>query len=85
MRDIRFTVKDDVLYAICLGWPDGPVNIESLKSLYPAEIEHIQMLGVDQPLAWSHSQAGLTITPPAEKPCEHAFVFKIQRKHPFPR
>jgi alpha-L-fucosidase len=82
-QDIRFTARDDTLYAICLGWPDGPVTIESLKSLYPAEIDHIQMLGVDQPLVWSHSQAGLTITPPIEKPCAHAFVFKIQRKHPF--
>ena len=28
-QDIRFTVKDDVLYAICLGWPkeiaDDPI------------------------------------------------------------
>ena len=23
-QDIRFTAKDDVLYAICLGWPSEP-------------------------------------------------------------
>jgi alpha-L-fucosidase len=82
-HDIRFTSKDDVLYAICLGWPDGPLTIETLRSLYPSEIKRVRMLGVDQDLAWSHSRAGLTVTPPAQKPCEHAFVFKIERKPPF--
>lgn len=82
-QDIRFTVKDDVIYAICLGWPTGPVTIETLRSLYPTEIKSVRMLGAEQELAWSHSSAGLRITPPAEPPCEHAFVFKIERQHPF--
>jgi len=40
-------------------------------------------LGVDRDLEWSLSGEGLKITPPAKKPCEHAFVFKIERKPPF--
>jgi len=82
-KDIRFTVKGDVLYAICLGWPGEQVTIESLRRLYESEIASVKMLGVDQELEWSLTEKGLEIKTPTEKPCEHAFVFKIMRKHPF--
>ncbi len=83
-EDIRFTSKGNALYAICLGWPQGRVKIASLRALYPSEIESVRMLGVDQELSWTHSAAGLEVTPPAVKPpCEHAYVIKITRKHPF--
>jgi len=82
-KDIRFTVKDDVLYATCLGWPGEHVTMESLKRLYESEIDSVKMLGVDRELEWSLTQEGLEIKTPDEKPCEHAYVFKITRKHPF--
>jgi alpha-L-fucosidase len=82
-EDIRFTAKDDVLYAICLGWPTDPVLIEELKNLYPGEVRSISMLGVQQELEWSLTNAGLKIKPPVQKPCDHAYVFKIIRGHPF--
>jgi alpha-L-fucosidase len=78
-QDVRFTVKDHYLYAICLGWPEGALTIEALKVLWAPEVRSVRMLGVDQELAWSLSEKGLTITPPAHKPCEHAVVFKIER------
>ena len=34
-QDIRFTAKDDVLYAICLGWPKEQLTIQSLKDCTP--------------------------------------------------
>jgi len=82
-QDIRFTVKDNVLYAICLGWPGEQVTIQSLNTLYEAEISSVQLLGVDGQLEWSLSREGLEVNVPAEKPCEHAYVFKITRKRPF--
>jgi alpha-L-fucosidase len=82
-RDIRFTARDDVLYAICLGWPDGPVLIEELKNLYPGEARSVSMLGVQQELEWSLTRAGMQIMPPVLKPCDHAYVFKIVRDDPF--
>jgi alpha-L-fucosidase len=80
---VRFTTRDDNLYAICLGWPTGPLTIQSLKCLYPGEIASVSMLGSPAPLVWSLSPQGLTIQPPPEKPCEHACVFKIERSRPF--
>ena len=41
------------------------------------------MLGVDQELEWTLTKAGLTINAPAQKPCEHAYVFKILRGQPY--
>ncbi|MEP7359131.1 MAG: alpha-L-fucosidase, partial [Anaerolineales bacterium] len=49
-RDIRFTTRDNALYAICLGWPGAQVTIATLKALYPSEIEAITMLGSEQRL-----------------------------------
>jgi alpha-L-fucosidase len=82
-QDIRFTAKDDVLYAICLGCPKEQLTIQSLKNLYPDEIRSVQLLGVEAPLEWSLMADGLKIQPMTLKPGEPAYVFKIVRGHPF--
>jgi alpha-L-fucosidase len=82
-QDIRFTVKGDDLYAICLGWPGEQITIQTLGNLRPAEVRSVRMLGSDQTLDWSLTPEGLTITTPSQKPCEHAYAFKINRGHPF--
>jgi alpha-L-fucosidase len=82
-QDFRFTVKGDVLYAICLGWPAEEFTIESLSKLYPGEIKSVQMLGHGQDLAWQWTPKGVKIVRPAEKTGEHAYVFKIQRGQPY--
>ncbi len=85
-QDIRFTVKDNMLYVICLDWPGDEVTIKYLAGereytgLYESEIESIKMLGVDEELEWTMTEDGLTIKTPDKKPCEHAFTFKIERK-----
>ena len=116
-KDIRFTVKGDVLYAIVLAWPGDEILIRSLVSpmegeeedeedneddddeddddedegeerhfagyyLYPNEVESITMLGDGTELDWKLINGkGLLIKTPRKKPCKHAFVFKITRKH----
>jgi len=82
-RDIRFTVKGDVLYATFLGWPEERVTIAALRRLYPAEIGSVTMLGVDRELNWSMTEDGLVVERPETKPCEHACVFRIKRRDPF--
>jgi alpha-L-fucosidase len=82
-EDIRFTTKDDELYAICLGWPSDTAVIKSLgtSSFIPAErIESIHLLGVPDALTWSQHEDGLHITTPSQQPCDHAFTFKLTLK-----
>jgi alpha-L-fucosidase len=89
-QEIRFTTKDDALYAIVTDWPaDGKVVIASLatgsKSLPPGKIEKVEMLGDkrrlkflgNEPLAYTQDETGLHVTFPANKPCDHAYSLKI--------
>ncbi|MBA7658401.1 hypothetical protein ES703_66352 [subsurface metagenome] len=82
-QDIRFTAKGNVLYAICLGWPEKQVTIKALKRLYESEISSVMMLGVNKELKWSITKDGLVVERPEEKPCGHAYVLKIKRSDPF--
>lgn len=79
-QDIRFTTKGDALYATCLAWPEeGNVDIASLgkASLSGIEIADVAMLGTSESLEWHQDEGHLRIAAPSEKPCGHAFVYKI--------
>ena len=83
-EDIRFTVKENVLYASVLGWPeDGKILIRSASALYPEEIGEITMLGDGQCLKWNYTEEGLLVRLPEKKPCDYAWVLKITRRSPF--
>jgi alpha-L-fucosidase len=79
-EDIRFTCKDDTLYAIAMGWPTRSVQIKSLGTdakLLNKKIMDIQLLGSREKLLWVQSNDTLTIAPPQNQPCDYAVVFKI--------
>jgi len=79
-RDVRFTTKGDVLYAVLLAWPDTEAVIQSLGTnlrLYTGEVADVTLLGSTGPLNWKREEAGLRVTLPAQKPCDHAYVLKI--------
>jgi alpha-L-fucosidase len=82
-RDLRFTTKGDVLYAIALGWPEnGEVVIQSLgtnQALYPAAIKQVGLLGSKEAVQWSRDEQGLRAKLPAEKPDAAAFALKIEK------
>ncbi len=89
-EDIRFTVRDNTLYATVLDWPGKFVLIKSLApkppvwaGLYPSEITSVTMLGDGKELKWEMTREGMRIETPETKPCDYAFVFKIVRKRPF--
>ena len=62
-----------------LGWPSEPTV--TLKSFAdgkgPACISSVTLLGSAGKLEWTRNADGLAVTLPKQKPCEHAFVFKI--------
>ncbi len=80
-EDIRFTSKGATLYAVALAWPaSGKLTIKSLAegaSHAPGEVTGVELLGSKAKLAWARNSQGLTIEMPTQKPCDHAFVFKI--------
>ena len=83
-KDIRFTLKGDNLYAICLGWPAKELLIKTVVPyLYPGEITQVEMLGCDKKLAWQVTDDGLLVEMPEKAPCDYAYSIKIGRKKPF--
>ena len=76
-KDIRFTSKGDMLYAIVLGWPEsGKLVIHSLAAS-AGRITEVALLGHPDKLTWSQTEEGLVVTLPGQKPCKHAFALKV--------
>lgn len=92
-EDVRFTCRDNLLYATFLGWPaektiipfnqDRTSSFTTMKRLEVGEVESVRMLGVDKNLKFEMTSKGLEIERPTQKPCDHAYVFKIKRQFPF--
>jgi alpha-L-fucosidase len=76
-QDIRFTAKDDTVYAIALAWPENGRLL--VKSLADVPVANVQLLGSKEKLVWKHDAAGLSIQLPAQRPNDYAFVFRIRQ------
>ena len=79
---IRFTAKGNSLYAICMAWPEKDVVVRALGSKGAASktIVAVRMLGSKEAITWDKTDAGLVLSVPREKPCRHAFVYRIDFK-----
>jgi alpha-L-fucosidase len=78
-KDIRFTTKGDILYAILLDWPGETAVITSLATgKAPSDrIEKIELLGHVGELEFTQDAEALKVKMPSEKPCDYAFALKI--------
>ena len=80
-EDVRFTTNGDQLYATTLDWPkSGELTIRSLgkdAGYLTKPVKAVSMLGSDESLEWEQTEKGLVVKFPSERPCEHAFVLKI--------
>ena len=75
-EDIRFTTRDGKLYAIALAWPEsGKLTI---KSLAGATVGSVKMPGSPDALKCTRDAEGLVVELPATRPCDHAFVLRIE-------
>ena len=81
LYEVITTTRNGQLYAIALGWPEsGVLTINSLGSTgYNQEVKSVELIGAKDPLKWEQKEGSLDIVLPDEKPCEHAFVFRIMR------
>ncbi len=81
-EDIRFTSKDDTLYAILLDWPESrEVTIKTLADgaeFALTDIDSIELLGSPDEVQWKADREGLHVTLPDAKPCEFAYILKIR-------
>lgn len=82
-KDFRFTQKENTLYAICLGIPEGEVVIRTLGSrgrLFEGDILSMKLLGSDEKLDYVQNSMDLKVQMPKSFEGKYACVFKIERK-----
>ncbi len=72
-QDIRYTRKGNTLYAFSMGWPEGPIAFTDPGF----KVTNVTLLGHQGKLNWKQDEQSLTVTPPSQRPCEHAVVFKV--------
>ena len=81
-RDIRFTQKGDVLYAIALDWPkNNELQIHSLgldKNLLQTKITAIELIGHSEKLQWEQTAGYLSVRLPEKSLGNYAYAFRIQ-------
>ena len=80
-KDIRFTTKDGILYAFCLGVPTEDITIRSLgkkSKLSDGAVASVKMMGSDIRLRWSQTGEGLIIRKPSKLPPWQVQGFKIE-------
>ncbi|MBU2877921.1 MULTISPECIES: alpha-L-fucosidase [Aliiglaciecola] len=78
-QDIRFTYKDNILFAFVLAPPENDIQIKALKNagLLNKNIQSISMLGSDEKIHWHRNKNGLTIKLPETLPQQPVIGFKI--------
>ena len=82
-KDIRFTQKGKMLYAIFLDAPKGNSLITSLTSTEHPELKRLKsvtLLGAQDGLSWEMTLSGLKIGPINQPHLKSAHVFKIELK-----
>jgi len=85
--DIRFTTRDDDLYAITLGEPRGALAIKSLglgAGHETRRVREVRLLGRNEPIRFDQTDAALVVETPDRLPSRHASVLKISFADPVP-
>jgi len=83
-KDVRYTRSKDgaTLYAICLGWPEEDVKLESVVVAGVGPEAEVKLLGYDRSLvavvdAERHLSIKVPKLDPEKWPCRHAVAFKL--------
>ena len=79
-EDIRFTTKNDTVYAFCMNTPVSDLNITSLSQvsrISTKSIASVSMLGSKEKIKWKQNEDALLIVKPSILPNYKVVVFKI--------
>jgi alpha-L-fucosidase len=80
-KDIRFTVKGDILYAFTLDIPKEKIVIKNLAANGKAgKVTNVELLGSTEKIIWTQKPEGLVIQPSKSWPSECAVGYKITKQ-----
>ncbi len=80
-KDIRYTSRENTLYAFVMGWPGAGKSI-SMQALANSglEVGKVSLIGSNEAITWNQSKAGLEVMTPSENPSKISMVYKIEFK-----
>ena len=79
-EEVRYTAKEDALYALLMGRPDGEVVLHEVAAhMAPGEIVSVSLLGHGRPLPFRIEGNELRVAFPADAPEECVYALKIAR------
>lgn len=77
-RDVRYTAKENVVYALVLGKPQGTVKLEKLAKSPGAKVEKVEQLGTGT-VKWEQAEDALNIAAAdTTGPADQTVVFRIR-------
>lgn len=81
-EDIRYTRKDNTVYAIQMGWPGAGKQtllsgFATTKDDDSVKVAGVELVGSDAEIQWKQGDDGVTVTSPSTAPNEMAVVYKI--------
>lgn len=79
--DIRFTQKENFLYAFCMNNSAADARIASLgknSKVTGQKVKSVSMLGLDEELNWKQESDALVISKPAKQPEWAVVTFRIE-------
>ncbi|MDO3695358.1 alpha-L-fucosidase [Wenyingzhuangia sp. chi5] len=76
-KDIRYTKKDNNIYAIVLGWPGNNMEINLSSFANETNILKVELLGSQESIVYHLEQDGLHVITPSQRIDDKAIVFKI--------
>lgn len=80
-RDIRFTSKNNLVYAFLLDVPTEKVTISALSKIAGrGNVEKIELLGSNETIKWSQSKKALEIENSKSNPSQNAICYRITLK-----
>ncbi len=77
-EDLRFTVKGATLYVAALAWPENGKIVVTALGKGKREVKRIELLGHAGKIEWKQTEDGLEVMMPEKRPCDFAYVLKIQ-------
>ncbi len=84
-KDVRYTKKENAIYAIQLGWPGSKqdITLETFAGKAKGmKVKSIDVMGSKERIKWAMTDKGLKVTSPSKKPAEGdaAIVYRITLK-----
>jgi len=78
-RDIRYTHKDQILYAFFMDRPrDGKLHLNTLRESDLGSIQSIELLSENKTVEWYSTDTGISIKLPDGYRYQHAYALKIE-------